>query len=141
MEVNLYIKTNIKSPKIRKGVGGYVLEAVTSKAPATLTHFTPIEATAIGAETEILLLGLRRIVKPSQLTIYTDQRFVATALERWLPLWKKNDWKNAKGKTVDNVDKWLEIEYLLQAQGFKVAYKQDHPYREWMENEIKRRKP
>jgi ribonuclease HI len=141
MEVNLYIKTNITSPKVRKGIGGYVLEAVTSKAPATLTYFTPIEATAAGADTEILLMGLRRIVKSCQLTVYTDQSHVAAALERWLSIWIRNGWKNTKGKTVDNADKWIEISSLLQPHHYQVALKQDHSYREWMESELKRLKP
>lgn len=52
------------------------------------------------------------------ITIYTDSRYALESLTKHIILWKKNGWKNAKRKPVENQDLIMMLdEYMLKYQG------------------------
>ncbi len=42
----------------------------------------------------------------TQVTLYTDSKYVMQGLNEWMPNWKRNGWKTAARKPVKNVDLW-----------------------------------
>ena len=137
--VNLYIVTSMRGPSKRPGACLYILETQTTKGPATITNTIGMEnANENGAALEALTAALKRLKQPCSLNIYLDAQYIAAALEnRWYQKWKFEGWKNAKGKPVCDVAKWQEIEYLLSLHDFRVRLKTGHPYRDWMEREVR----
>lgn len=47
-----------------------------------------------------------------EVEIYTDSRYLRDGLTLWMPKWKKNKWKTAKGDPVKNKDLWERLDAL-----------------------------
>ena len=61
-------------------------------------------------ELTAVIEGLRALKKPSQVSIYTDSRYVMDGASKWLPGWKRNGWKTADKKPVKNEDLWRQLD-------------------------------
>jgi ribonuclease HI len=46
--------------------------------------------------------------------IKSDSEYVVRGVTEWLPKWKKNGWKNAKGQSVANYTYFQEIKRLIE---------------------------
>jgi len=58
--------------------------------------------------------ALEALKKPSNVTLYTDSRYVMDGLQNWLPRWKANGWKTSDKKPVKNDDLWRALEAAVQ---------------------------
>jgi ribonuclease HI len=47
-----------------------------------------------------------------KLDINTDSRYLKDGIERWLPSWKRNDWRTASKQPVKNRDLWERLDAL-----------------------------
>jgi ribonuclease HI len=54
--------------------------------------------------------ALQSLKGPSDVTLYTDSRYLLDGATLWLPRWKANGWRTADKKPVKNVDLWQELE-------------------------------
>jgi ribonuclease HI len=96
------------------GIGGY----------AGILIYGTIEREYSGAEAqttnnrmEVLAVieGLKRLKEPCKVGIFSDSAYTVNAfLEGWIYAWKKNGWKKADGKAVQNVDLWEELYNLTK---------------------------
>ncbi len=57
----------------------------------------------------------------SDVTIYTDSKYVKDGITVWIKKWKLNNWKNSSKKTVKNKDLWIKLDSLCQKN--KVIWK------------------
>ena len=53
--------------------------------------------------------GIEALKKPSDVTMYTDSRYVMDGLTLWLPRWKRSGWRRGK-KPLKNEDLWRELD-------------------------------
>ena len=58
--------------------------------------------------------ALEALKKGSDVTLYTDSRYVMDGLQSWLPRWKANGWKTADKKPVKNDDLWRALDAAVQ---------------------------
>ena len=56
--------------------------------------------------------ALSLIKKKSNITVYTDSKYLMDGINSWLLNWKRNNWKTANKKDVKNIDLWKEIDKL-----------------------------
>ena len=56
------------------------------------------------------IMALRKIKKKSEITIYTDSKYVKDGITEWIKKWKLNNWKNASKKPVKNKDLWIKLD-------------------------------
>ena len=56
------------------------------------------------------IMALRKIKKKSNITIYTDSKYVKDGITIWIKKWKLNDWKNSSKNKVKNKDLWVKLE-------------------------------
>ena len=140
-EVNIYVKSSIKSTRRRDGYIGYILELITDKKPITLNGFEKVEqVTANQSELAAITKALKRMKEKCVLTIYTDSKYIGSAIEnKWVEGWKKKNWVNAKGEPIANSEEWQEMLNLLVGQQFSVVVGHKHEYSQWMESELARR--
>jgi ribonuclease HI len=68
-----------------------------------------------------VIQGLAALTKPSQVTLYTDSRYVLDGATKWIKNWKKNGWKTADKKPVKNEDLWRLLE--VEAARHEIAWK------------------
>lgn len=139
-QVMIYIATNAKGAYQKKAVYGYVLECETAKGPATLTKINTMEGkTRHQIELATLNDALGRLKRECDLKIYTDSPYLAgTWQQGWVKKWEAAGWKNSRGEDVGNQAEWQETLALLKDRTVSFCLKEPHPYRAWLERELKK---
>lgn len=62
-----------------------------------------------------VIMGLKRLKYPCKVNVYSDSAYTVNAFnEGWIYAWKKNGWKKADGKEVQNIDLWEELYALTK---------------------------
>ena len=60
------------------------------------------------------IMALNKIKKSSEITIYTDSKYVKDGITEWIKRWKLNNWKNSNKKPVKNKDLWIKLDKSCQ---------------------------
>lgn len=68
------------------------------------------ETTNNRMEMRAVIEALRALKKSSQITIYTDSKYVMEGITKWINGWKKNNWRTANRKPVKNSDLWQDLD-------------------------------
>ncbi|ABQ14019.1 ribonuclease HI [Dichelobacter nodosus] len=58
--------------------------------------------------------ALKAIKRPCPILISTDSVYVKNGITHWLPVWKKNNWRNASKKPIKNIELWQALDQLNQ---------------------------
>lgn len=54
--------------------------------------------------------GLQALTRPCEAMVISDSAYLVNCMQKgWHKKWRKNGWKNAKGKPVSNRDLWEEL--------------------------------
>ena len=56
------------------------------------------------------IMALKKIKKKSEITIFTDSKYVKDGITDWIKKWKLNNWKNSNKKPVKNKDLWIKLD-------------------------------
>ena len=136
--LSLYMMTTFKSPSQKSGKGIYILEAITSKGPATVTKKEEFEElTENRVNLMMYLEAVKRIKTPSEVTLYTDSNYLVSGFMEWSEKWQRNQWTNGKGQEIKNADLWKEALTLNKAKGIVLsATTRPHSFTSWMESEL-----
>ena len=67
------------------------------------------ETTNNRMEMTAVIRGLKALIEPCEVTIYTDSRYVIDGITKWVHGWKRNGWVNASKKPVKNADLWHDL--------------------------------
>ena len=54
--------------------------------------------------------ALEALKKPSQVTLFTDSKYVQDGIGKWIHGWKRNGWKTADKKPVKNAELWQRLD-------------------------------
>ena len=73
-----------------------------------------------------VIQGLAALKTPSQVTLYTDSRYVLDGATKWIKNWKKNGWKTADKKPVKNDDLWRQLEIEAARHEIKWQWVRGH---------------
>lgn len=60
-------------------------------------------------ELTAVLAALRRLNRPCDVTVVSDSQYVINGLNGYIWNWCNNNWQNAKGQQIANVDLWQEM--------------------------------
>lgn len=136
MKINIYLCTTAKKPINSTAGTAFVIECMTSKGPATLSHTGALEkVTRNQAEILCLMDALRKLNKPCDLDIYVSNPFTAAVLNEYLPKWEASGWKKSNGEEVDEIYKALKN--LLNPHKFH-GENGSHSYTEWLQREAEK---
>lgn len=58
--------------------------------------------------------------------LHTDSRYVMDGISKWMPNWKKRDWKTAGKKPVKNRDLWQELDEQTQQHDIEWRWVKGH---------------
>ena len=67
------------------------------------------------------IMALKKIKKKSEITIFTDSKYVKDGITDWIKNWKQNNWKSANKKPVKNKDLWVKLDNACQKH--KITWK------------------
>lgn len=57
-----------------------------------------------------VIASLEALKRPTQVSLFTDSRYVMDGVLSWLARWKSNGWRTAARKPVKNVDLWQRLD-------------------------------
>ena len=96
------------------GIGGYAGILIYGTVER---EYSGAEAQTTNNRMEVLAVidGLKRLKEPCKVDIFSDSAYTVNAfLEGWIYAWKKNGWRKADGKAVQNTDLWEELYQLTK---------------------------
>lgn len=77
-------------------------------------------------EMQAVIEALRALKKKSDVTLYTDSKYVMQGITEWMAGWKAKGWKTAAKKPVKNQDLWQEIDALVQEHNVRFEWVKGH---------------
>jgi len=73
------------------------------------------------------IVGLRTLKSPCTVTLHTDSKYVADALEKgWARKWRANGWMRTKTDRALNPDLWEELLALCERHRVRVVWVRGH---------------
>ena len=60
------------------------------------------------------IMALKQVKQGSEVTIYTDSKYVKDGITVWIKKWKLNNWRNSNKKPVKNKDLWIKLDNSCQ---------------------------
>ncbi len=100
-----------------------------------LLRFKGVERELSGAEPmttnnrmELLaaIEALSQLKWASDVTLWTDSRYVEQGITQWLAQWKAKNWKTANKKPVKNIDLWQRLDALNQQHQIEWRWVKGH---------------
>ena len=77
-------------------------------------HGGEAETTNNRMELTAAIEALNALKSASNVTLYTDSKYVMDGINEWMPNWKKRGWKTAARKPVKNQDLWMALDEAIQ---------------------------
>lgn len=85
-----------------------------------------METTNNRMEMMAVIEALKALKKSSDVTLYTDSKYVMDGITQWMDGWKAKGWKTAAKKPVKNQDLWQEIDVLVEQHNVKFVWVKGH---------------
>ena len=84
------------------------------------------ESTNNRMEMRAVIEALKTLKKTSEVTIYTDSKYVLDGITKWIFGWKKNGWRTADKKPIKNIDFWQELDAEVAKHQIKWVWVKGH---------------
>ena len=95
------------------GKGGWAAIIVDGKKQSSISG-SENKTTNNRMELMAPIMALKKIKIKSEITIYTDSRYVKDGITEWIKKWKLNNWKSSNKKPVKNKDLWVKLDNHCQ---------------------------
>ena len=70
--------------------------------------------------------ALNVLNKRSKVELYTDSKYVMDGINKWMPNWKKRDWKTSARKPVKNKDLWQQLDTATERHDIEWFWVKGH---------------
>ena len=92
------------------GKGGWA--AIILDSDLNQTNISGKESKTTNNRMELMapIMALKKIKKQSEITIFTDSKYVKDGITDWIKKWKLNNWKSSNKKPVKNKDLWVKLD-------------------------------
>lgn len=114
------------------GPGGWGLILRYKGVEKELSGFDP-QTTNNRMELQAAIEGLKALKRTMVVELFTDSQYLRDGIQKWLPTWKKNQWRLSNKKPVKNQDLWEQLDALIQ--NHQVAWHWVRGHRGHPENE------
>jgi len=95
------------------GPGGWGVLLIYQNAKKTL-HGGALDTTNNRMEMQAVIEALKILKSKCEIKLYTDSKYVMDGINKWLPGWKKREWKTASKKPVKNQDLWEILDLAIK---------------------------
>ena len=96
------------------GKGGWAAIIIDSNLKYTSISGSENKTTNNRMELTAPIMALKKVKKKSEITIFTDSKYVKDGITEWIKKWKLNNWKNSNKKPVKNKDLWVKLDSCCQ---------------------------
>lgn len=136
--VHIYAECGSVAPRSLLRKTGYVLEYVTqSRQTATREQFGEREETYNAATLQMITEGLRRLNRPCEVHVHTQNQYVLLMIDTKLEEWTQNGYRTARGKPIANKEEWEALQEAAKDH-LVVIEPGGHPYLEWLQCEMRK---
>ena len=92
------------------GKGGWA--AIILDSDLNQSRISGSESNTTNNRMELLaaIMALKKIKNKSDITIFTDSKYVKDGITDWIKKWKLNSWKSSNKKPVKNKDLWIKLD-------------------------------
>ena len=131
------------------GGWGVLLQAISEGKVVKERELSEGEKLTTNNKMELIaaITALETLEHTSEITIFTDSKYVMNGIQTWLPGWKKNNWKTSSKKPVKNKELWMQLDNLINKHnvtwkwikghaGFEFNEKADELARKYIESNI-----
>ncbi|MCI7275397.1 MAG: ribonuclease HI [Lachnospiraceae bacterium] len=129
MEVTIYTDGSARGNPNGPGGYGAVLHYVDSKGTLHERELSQGYARTTNNRMELMaaIAGLEALVRPCQVTLYSDSQYLVKAFnEHWIDGWQKKNWKRGKNDPVKNVDLWKRLLAAMEPHEVKFVWVKGH---------------
>lgn len=70
--------------------------------------------------------GLRALIRPCLVQIFTDSEYVQKGISQWIRKWRVNGWKTAENKPIKNVDLWQQLDEVCHVHQIEWFWVKGH---------------
>lgn len=106
--INIYTDGACKG---NPGPGGWGALVVDGENKSEIFGGEPI-TTNNRMEILAVIMALKTIITDSEITVFTDSKYVQKGISEWIGNWKINGWRTSNKKAVKNKDLWVELDSL-----------------------------
>ena len=94
------------------GGWGVLLQAISDGKVVKERELSEGEKLTTNNKMELMaaIAALEILDRTSEITIFTDSKYVINGIESWIENWKKNNWVTSNKKKVKNVDLWTKLD-------------------------------
>ena len=71
-------------------------------------------------ELKAVIEALKEIEANSQISLFSDSKYVIDGITKWIKNWKINDWRTTDKKEIKNLDLWMDLDKLTSK--FKITW-------------------
>ena len=129
MEVTIYTDGSARGNPNGPGGYGAVVHYVDSKGTLHERELSQGYAKTTNNRMELMaaIAGLEALVRPCQVTLYSDSQYLVKAFnEHWIDGWQKKNWKRGKNDPVKNVDLWKRLLAAMEPHEVKFVWVKGH---------------
>lgn len=139
-KVKIYTETSTNGKgKIKLAAGMYTVECLRNDTAVTCQGILIREnVTGDALAIEIILGAFKRLVKPCEVSGFTQSRHVLNVMQNhWLPVWEKAGWVKSKGRSLKNKELWQQV--YEEMQNHTVSFDSgENPYQDIMQSDIRK---
>ena len=116
MSINIYTDGACKGNPGKGGWGAWLVHVNEETGKKTDKELFGGERDTTNNRMELtaVIKGLQALTRPCEVTIVTDSKYVLQGVTEWMKNWKKNGWKTAAKKPVQNKELWIALDEALQ---------------------------
>ena len=111
MSINIYTDGACSS---NPGVGGWGVVILKNNENPIYLNGGQLQTTNNRMELIATIKALTYFNNPTNISLFTDSKYVKDGIKSWIIKWKKNGWKTSTKKPVKNKYLWLKLDRQIQ---------------------------
>ena len=93
------------------GIGGWAAIIIEPNGEREIVGYEK-STTNNRMELKAVIEALKEIEVNSQISLFSDSKYVIDGVTKWIKNWKMNDWKTTNKKEIKNLDLWMDLDKL-----------------------------
>lgn len=96
------------------GIGGWGVVILIKNEKPIYLNGGKLNTTNNQMELMAAIKALSYLDNSTNITLFTDSKYIKDGIETWIINWKKNGWKTSTKKPVKNKDLWMKLDQEIQ---------------------------
>ena len=108
------------------GVGGWGVVIIKNNENPIYLNGGQFNTTNNQMELMASIKALQYFNNSTNITLFTDSKYLKVGIETWIVKWKKNGWKTSAKKSVKNKNLWMELDKQVQRHAINWQWIKSH---------------